>query len=86
MLKYIKWICLIAAIIGMIILSSLYITNSKKNTTTTQKSKLDYLYNTAWYKTKIENYENNKLIGSITFTDPRYIIFTKDYNFAIIMT
>lgn len=75
MLKYIKWLCLIIGIIGVITLSSLYIDNFKKNLTNNTESETSYLYNTAWYKTKIENYKNNKLIGSVTLTDPRYIIF-----------
>lgn len=79
MLKYIKWLCLIIAIIGIIILGVIYTNNLKKTPDNNSQQKNYSLYDTAWYKTKIENYENNELVGTMTLSDPRYIIFNKDY-------
>lgn len=83
MLKYIKWICLIIAIIGITLLSIKFInyksTQNNKNKEEKTQEKLTEIYNIAWYKTKIETYENNKITGRFNIIDQQYITFLESY-------
>lgn len=77
MLKYIKWICLFISIIGIVLLGIKFINLNDKESLNNKKFNINKIYNTAWYKTGIAYYENNKLIDeNFNIKDLDYIIFT----------
>ena len=79
MIKYIKWLCLIISIIGICILSYTFIKkNSKTEKLEKDTFKIINIQNIAWYKTKIETYENKKITGRFNILDPQYITFTEN--------
>lgn len=77
-MKYIKWICLSIAILGIIILSIIFINNNNKPQE--QKFNISDIYNTAWYKKGVAFYENGILFNeNLELEDIRYIVFYKNY-------
>lgn len=84
-MKYIKWICLIAGITGVIILSIKFINsnnNSNKNNETKIEEKFNFTdtYNTAWYKKGVAYYENKVLFSeNLNIADSRYMVFYEGY-------
>ena len=88
MIKYVKWLCLIAALIGICILGLTFIKNNPKTEELKEDIfKINKIQNIAWYKTKEEIYENNELISQVNLIDPEYITILKNqiqYNDPLI--
>lgn len=80
MLKYIKWLCLIIGIIGLIILGINFINYNSETKPKEEKFKIIDIYNTAWYKRGVAYYENKELFNeNLNLDDPRYMVFYENY-------
>lgn len=79
-MKYLKWICLIIGIIGIISLSIIFLKNNSNEPKTENIFEISDIYNTAWYKRGVAYYENKELFNkNLNLDDPRYMIFYENY-------
>ena len=75
-MKYLKWICLIIAIIGFIVLGIKFFELNNQKQIEKKEFDIKDTFNTAWYKKGVAYYENKKLFNeNFNLDDPRYMVF-----------